>query len=314
MELEKRFTKPDNWNWGRIKTVSGRDIRYGCVLPENPFAIVVISPGLTEYGEKYFEVARDMLSRNLGVYVIDWYGQGKSGRYFENDMDKRHCDDFDRDIDDFHSLITEKIIPNSGELPLILLAHSMGGNIGMRYLMKYPDIFSGAAFSAPMFGIKIISSMPYSISDFISFIHNKAISKRYVYGGGDADKSMNERNVNNFFSSDPIRFKIHNYWMEQDKELRIGSPTFGWVYHALKSCRRLFRELEEKAPKLPILIALAKKEKLVSNSKIRKAVNIIPNVALIELDCFHEILMEKDDIRNQFLASFDDLVDNVITD
>ena len=39
--------------------------------------------------------------------------------------------------------------------PFLMLSHSMGGHIGLRYLHAHPDRFAGSVMSAPMFGIRL---------------------------------------------------------------------------------------------------------------------------------------------------------------
>ena len=63
----------------------------------------------------------------------------------------------------------------------------------------------------------------------------------------------------------------------------------------------------------PSLLAIAGKEFLVNNSSIRRAARIMPNATLVEIpDARHEILMERDKIRDHFLKEFDELMKNHI--
>ena len=71
--MEERFTAPPNWKTGTFKNPdTGHSLHYGYVTPENPKAIVVCLGGLSEFSEKYFELARDMLSRGYAFWTMDW--------------------------------------------------------------------------------------------------------------------------------------------------------------------------------------------------------------------------------------------------
>ena len=175
--LEPRFQTPARWQWGEFERLEGRRIRYGHCKPEGrkkPKGILVYLPGMGEPAEKFFETAKEFLDQNFVVYVMDWYGQGGSGRYLSN-SNKRHAIAFEEDLKDLHHFIInhidasdrkskkedlEHIIDQinhdeleSGGIPMIMLAHSMGGHLGLRFLHDYPGLFHCAILSAPMVGI-----------------------------------------------------------------------------------------------------------------------------------------------------------------
>jgi hypothetical protein len=112
---------------------------------------VVLLNGRTEFIEKYFEVIRELLAKGYAVATLDWRGQGLSDRALDN-RHMGHVADFDLFVSDLRQVVTEFVEPNC-PAPYRLLCHSMGGNIGMRYLAAYPDTFESAVFSAPMWGI-----------------------------------------------------------------------------------------------------------------------------------------------------------------
>lgn len=312
--LEERFTEPPGWRWHSFK-IKGRMVRFGTASPQGsvPDAIVVCLPGLGEFGEKYFETARDCLSKNLAFWVFDWMGQGRSERYMKNSQ-KRHSRGYDRDVDDLHTLIIDYIKhsavhPDVGRIPLVMLAHSMGGNAGMHYLIKYPGIFECAAFSAPLFGLKALSGLParmgLSVAGAVSFFADTA----YVAGFGDWRAEIRSAPAINYYSSDETRAAVHNGWCLAEPALQVGGVTYGWIYETQKSCMALWKKGAMDSVQTHCLLALAGKETFVSNAAIRKAAATLPYARLIELpDSLHEILMERDAIRKVFLDGFFDLV------
>src|SRR5690606_10082963 len=144
--LETRFTQPPNWRTGSFThPKTAHTIHFAAGYPDgaHPDGIAVILPGMSEFCEKYYETARDLMARNLSVWIIDWPYQGHSSRFKKNPH-KRHSDGFASDVQDMHQLLSDYIIPTAvrgdiGRLPLIMLGHSMGANLGLRYLIHHPD-------------------------------------------------------------------------------------------------------------------------------------------------------------------------------
>ncbi len=294
-------------------------------------AIIVILPGLNEFAEKYFELSQDFLAQNYGVWVIDWRGQGLSGRYLPNPL-KRHSEGFNHDISDFHHLIMGYVKLSGGgqeeeggkrrEMekegraapPLIMLGHSMGGNIGLRYLAQHPDIFKAAGFSAPMVGIQAVQSWPESLARALSAALNLCIGTLFTSFHGHKTTRQNKIFNGNPLSSDPKRFALTSSWMAFNKDLRIGDVTFGWVYHALRSCLALQDPKTLNTIHTHCLIATAEHETIVSNHATQNTVSLLLSAELIEIQgAQHEILMESDTIRDRFLSQFFTFIDKNIT-
>lgn len=316
--LESRFLPPPGWRWHVFTNPQGRKIRFGTVAPESrvPDAVVIVAPGLSEFGEKYFELAHDLIQRNLSLWVIDWQGQGLSDRHFKNTPHKRHSSGFAEDVADFHYFIMEyvkhsAVHPDVGRIPLVLLGHSMGGHIGLRYLAEHPDTFACAAFSAPMLGIRDVRIVPTPLRPLITGLLKEAAGSSYVFGGSDWRENARANPGHNIFSGDARRDTVHNAWSLHDPRLQVGSPTFRWLHEAVKSCAYLNKASTLKGIKTPVLIALAEKDVLVDNNAIRRAAKLIPHATLLELaGAHHEIVMESDSIRNQFLSAFEQLLTN----
>lgn len=321
--LEERFTPPAGWQWGEFERAQGRRIRYGFCLPENARSKAVLTylPGMGEPAEKIFETARYFLERNLAVYVMDWYGQGGSGRYLDNPH-KRHAAAFDNDLLDLDHFLRrhvdthketgaassnmEDILENILEgrleestLPLIMLAHSMGGNLGLRYLHDHPDVYDCAIFSAPMLGVFATRLLQPPFDLIVSGWLESMAGEHYVPGEHDWDFKRRER-TKHVLTSDPVRGSVQNQWFAANPRLQIGNVTYGWVHEALKSCDIALEQLPE--VKAPCLISVSGKDMLVDNRPIRQAAQKIPKAGLLEIPkARHEILMEADLLRDEFL-------------
>lgn len=321
VQSEERFSIPPGWRWHEF-TRDGRKIRFGTASPKDsiPDAVVVCLPGLGEFGEKYFETARACLNMNLAFWVIDWMGQGKSGRYLKNPH-KRHSTGFQADVEDLHYFIAEyirhsSVHPDRGRIPMAMLAHSMGANIGLNYLAQHPGAFECAAFTAPMFGIRRLERLTRWLSLPATAFMRMIAGGKYLCGEGGANWDPKFRPIAgpNALSSDPQRVRLHTDWQESDPALRLGNITYGWIYHAYRSCLRLENKEILSRVNTPCLIALAGNEPLTDNEKARKTAAALPQSQTLDLPASrHEILMERDEIRDLFLGRFYELVkENII--
>ncbi len=313
-ELEKRFQQPEGWRWHNFER-NGRKIRFGSVFPKDktPDAIVVCLQGVREFSEKYFETANWCLSQNLAFWTLDWAGQGLSTRYL-SDPQKRHSMGFKQDIEDLHYFIDEYIKHSSvstdkGRIAMALLGHSMGANIGLRYLYHYPDTFECAAFTAPMTGIKVFRFIPQRLALIAAYFCNLIAGQKYIPGGNNWDKRTEKARL----TKDPLRHQIEEIWCKKNPDLRCGDVTLGWVYNAQKSCLDLQKKHRDILT--PCLVAIAGHEDLVDNRISHKIMSGMADVQTIDYPgSYHEILMEQDDIRDNFLGHFYNLIKEKIID
>lgn len=314
--LDAKFLAPSGWITHAFDNKNtGHRVHYGRVYPQGkpPSAVIVCLGGLSEFSEKYFEVAHDMLARGYAFWVMDWQYQGRSGR-LANFPHRRHSDGFEADISDLLKFVDDYILPAAvhpevGRIPLIMLGHSMGANIGLRFLAQYPKRFDAAAFTAPFLGIHNFSAamkiFVASLAPFIPFI-----GKSYVPGGTDWREDFRKADGTDKFSSDRFRDTLHNAWSKADPALQVGGPTFGWISKALRSCAMLARPKILEGIQVPVLIALAGREEIVDNGCIRAAAQRLPKGELLEIPgARHEILMEADEHRDIFLKAFDKMVE-----
>jgi len=310
--LSQRHSMPPGWRWHSFTSSCGRTLRFGCVTPQNrtPDAIIVGLQGLSEFSEKYFEIAHDMLDRNYSFWMLDWKSQGGSQRLLKNPH-MRHSEGFDKDVQDLHDFITNYILPaavhtDAGRIPLVMLGHSMGGNIGLLYLLKHPDVFACAAFSSPMLGIKALAAMPRLLAWILTPSLGIIAGKRYVFGGTNWREGQRDNKICLVLSSDPVRSHIHESWFKTIPALQVGAVTFRWLYEAYKSCNILQRVENAAAIKTPCLFIMAAQEALVDNDATLQMAAHMPYARVIEIpQSHHEIFMEKDEIRHIFLSAFD---------
>ncbi len=320
--LEERFLQPKGWRWHMFAGHNGEKLRFGTAFPKHtiPKAVVIILPGVSEYCEKYFELATTLIDQKLAVYVLEWQGQGRSHRHFKKSPHKRVSNGFHRDVKDLDIFIREYVLPSAvhpevGRLPLVILAHSMGANIGLRYLQKFPDVFACAAMTAPMFGIKALKPVPAFLRLPLTKLLAEFADCSYAPGEQDYRPRSENKKAKDSMSLDPVRSNVHDAWMQFDPNLQVGGVTYRWLYYAAKTCQIVRNKDFLKSVKTPLLLATAGRENLVNNRSIQRVASLLENTTLINLpDSGHEIIMERDEIRNKFLKSFEDLIKTNIID
>lgn len=105
-------------------------------------AVLQISHGMTEYIDRYDELAHFLAER--GIYVIgnDHLGHGKSVKCKE-DFGYFAPGDPSKIVVDNLYMITKKIQAEHTNVPYILLGHSMGSFLARRYVMTYGKHIDG---------------------------------------------------------------------------------------------------------------------------------------------------------------------------
>lgn len=306
-DLPEEFQAPAGWKTGRF--INGtHDIHYGHVSPEGdqPSAIVIVLEGLSEFTEKYFETSRSMLARNFAVWAMDWQYQGRSGR-LKDYPQRRHSDGVHADVSDLKYFITNIIEPaNITNAPIVILAHSFGAHVTLRFQSEHPGHIKAIAASAPFLGLRYLD---HPLID--RYAHFMARTHGLEYA---ADKDWHEQSRpltgRIKFSADPRRNSVHRAWCMADPALQVGGPTWAWISEALKSRALLMDPAIARAIDIPLIIGIAGNEEIVRNGATRKFAKNLPYAVTLELkDAYHEIPMEKDFSRNQLFSGLDKILE-----
>lgn len=308
MDIERRFTAPDNWQWDYFtREQSGQNnhkIRYGFCNAANPRALAVIAPGRAQTSEEYFEFARDLLKRDFSVAIMDWQGHGGS-YHLNDDYTRHHSIGFTEDIEDFKKFLEQLArMDRFQKLQKFLVAHSMGGNLTLRYMADEPETFKCAIMVAPMIDIKINGLVRLAAGPILTMAH--MMGWKDCYAPGQSQWSETMHNINkHFLSSDPIRREVQKFWYQENPELQCGGVTFGWLDEAFKSIDYLEDPGNAARITTPTFFAIAEDDIVVCNQSTEKMVAKMPaSISEVFAKSKHVILMEQDPIRNKFMKSF----------
>lgn len=267
---------------------------------------VVLLSGRSEFIEKYFEVVGALLERGYAVATLDWRGQGLSDRSLPNPY-KGHVEHFDLYVSDLRHVIETFVLPNC-KGPYRLVCHSLGGNIGLRYLGAHPDTFSDALFSAPMWGIGRAARTTPFVRGVSAVTRTLGLGARYVPGTGGDWFPGSYPFEDNVLTGDRDRFERAEEQRIADPRLALGAPTLGWVRQAIASMDVIHRAGFPEAIDIPMQICSAKKDALVSVASHQLIARRLKNAKHLVVDgARHELLMETDAHRDRVFEAFDEL-------
>lgn len=263
---------------------------------------VLLFNGRTEYAEKYGIVVQTLQAQGYAVATIDWRGQGLSDRVGPNPMigHVKKFNDYQRDTAALMAYVKAMDLPR----PFHMLAHSMGGAIGLRALWRKLPVKS-AVFTAPMWGIAMAQALrpaAVSLSAFsqrTGFAHMLAptqVSFSYV---AVAPYELN------LLTSDAGQFERMRAQVKAQARFGLGGVSMGWLSEALHENRIAARA---PSPDIPCVTCLGGQEAIVDPEAIHARMGAWPKGQLHMFPkARHELLMESPEIRAQVLTHALDL-------
>lgn len=138
---------------GEIRSAGGVRLHYRVWTPDRPRAALLVAHGLGEHSGRYASLAAKLTRRGIAVFALDFRGHGWSGGQ------RGHARRFADLLADLDALRREAAGSLPAGLPLLLLGHSLGGLVAIRYLQRYPEApLAGAVLSAPALALASVSA------------------------------------------------------------------------------------------------------------------------------------------------------------
>ncbi|MDC0255296.1 alpha/beta hydrolase [Bacteriovoracales bacterium] len=291
-----------NGKKGQFKGEKGIRINHFKVTGKGNKGAVVFVSGQGEPYIKYYELYYDLLNMGYSpIYTFDHRGQGHSERLIK-DPKKGHVDSFSYYIKDFDSFLKNAVLPENNK-NLFLLTHSTGGAITLLYMMeeeKRQSIFNGAAFSSPLVKMNTIP-IPYGFGKWFAKALCKSKKLCLQYAPGKAKFNAYKKFRWNPLTSNKIRWAQTQRLAKKVGDVWFNGPTVKWAHEVYKT-RHLFKSYKGKI-KTPLLMLQADGDLLVKPKPQKKLCQkMASNCRLIKMkNSKHEILMEKDKVRNKAL-------------
>jgi lysophospholipase len=290
---------------GMIATADGVRLRYARWRPSGRqnLGTVCLFQGRGESIEKYYETVSDLRRRGFAVATLDWRGQGGSERRLR-DPRKGHVYNFaeyDRDLEAFMQQVALPDCPP----PHYALAHSTGGLICLRAVHTSRARFTRIVLSAPLIGLgpgPLSQKNTARLATLLTIVGlgEVQLPDRFAM---TIDKMPFE---NNMLTSDAGRFDRNLDIVRKAPSVQVGAPTVAWLYAACKAMREVTEPEFGPSIRVPVLMVAAGNDRVVSVKAIEMlAGELRAGGQLVIPGAQHEILMEKDTIREQFFAAFD---------
>ncbi len=280
-----------------LRTSDGVRIRVGHAKGVSGKGTVFLLPGRTEYIEKYGHTADDLVAGGFDVLTIDWRGQGMADRIGADPMvgHVAQFTDFQKDWSAMVSFAKAENLPR----PWFMIAHSMGGCIGLRALVNGADM-KAAVFTGPMWGITMapyLRPVAWAVPRLAALF-----GQGHKLSPGTSIKSyLTEPFENNMLTSDPEMFGYMKRQVEAEPQFGLGGPSLTWLGTALDECSALKKA---KSPAIPALCFQGSNERIVDTSEIRDRMKAWPGGKLLLVDgAEHEVLMEHPNTRRQVTSS-----------
>lgn len=296
---------PSGAKVGTFTGIDGAELRYATWWPTAPTKLgtVCLFGGRGEFIEKYFEVVSDLRRRGFAVAIMDWRGQGGSQRMLRNPR-KGHIDDFSQYDADLEQFMAEIVLPDC-PAPYYGLAHSMGGNILLRSTRSRMCWYDRIILTAPLIRLaEGQSGMPGAClrAELMTLC---GFGAAYIPGGSD-EAWDDQPFEDNQLTSDRQRYERTQEILHNAPWLGLGSPTIGWVHASCQSMALINSPDFATSVKVPTLIIAAGNDQVVS---LRAIENFASRLRLgshvLIPGARHEIMQERNSLRDQFWAAFD---------
>ncbi len=289
-----------------VSTDDGVELRYARWPPNrSPVrGTVVILHGRTEFIEKYFETINDIRRRGFAVATFDSRGQGGSARLLGNPR-KGHVRDFADHVNDFEMVMQEVILPDCPP-PYYVLAHSTGAAVALLSAARLRTQIDRMVLTAPL--LALAYGMPRMLAQVTGFLMHFGLGEALSPGAG-ATIMQTQPFDSNLLTSDPVRYQRTVAIADADPTIGVGGATIGWVNAAMRACCRLGEpDFAETVP-MPVLIVLGGADSVISNLAAEEFSRRVKTAAHLRIPgARHEILMERDQFRDQFWVVFDAFV------
>jgi alpha-beta hydrolase superfamily lysophospholipase len=110
---------------------------------DDPARLVVLVHGYGEHIGRYEHVAGALVARGSAVVGPDHVGHGRSTG------ERALVEDFEQIVDDLRAVVQDA----RGDLPVVMVGHSMGGLVAIRYTQRHREDLAGLVLSGPAVGL-----------------------------------------------------------------------------------------------------------------------------------------------------------------
>jgi lysophospholipase len=196
----------------------------------------------------------------------------------------------------------EVILPDCPP-PYYVLAHSTGSTVALLSAARLRTQIDRMVLTAPL--LSLAYGKPKLLAQVTGFLMHFGLGESFSPGAG-ATLMQTQPFSNNLLTSDPVRYQRALAIVDADPSIGLGGATIGWLNAAMRACCRLQEpDFAETIP-MPVLIVLGGADNVISNLAAEEFSRRVKTAAHLRIPgAKHEILMERDQFRDQFWVAFD---------
>lgn len=299
---------PDGAVVGTVVTPDGVRLRYARwrSTARRSQGTVCLLQGRAESIEKYFETVGDLRRRGFTVASFDWRGQGGSDRRLGNRL-KAHVDsygEYDRDLEAF----TQQVLLPDCPPPYFAVAHSMGGLMALRAARDNRARYARMVLVGPLVAFGPTRPRQPVACQIAALMTAMGLGE--INASGQARETIGRiAFAGNRLTRDAKRFERSREIALRIPQVSVEGPTYGWLYATCRASREAMAPEFARAIKVPTLIVVGALDKVVSLAAVeRLAAEIRGGSQVVIAGAEHELLIERDSVRDQFFAAFDAFV------
>lgn len=294
-QILENIKNRDNSNY--FSTGGGRKLHY--LKFGSGKTTLLIIPGMGEPSLKYWEIASDLTTDDRTVYVLDNYGHGLSDHPLPAQHSQRvYVEDFNHYIEDACDWY-DHIKGENKHLEVNVLGHSMGGQIAVN--LSHKKKVNKLILSCPMFKINT-KGLPIFIAKFLA-----RVLKAQSLAPLQEEYNSPDIKLNQVTQSAKRAELYHNLLTSYPKLKRFG-VTNGWLKASLDFLDN-FEDLCKAQPEQLTLLFSGGLDSFVCSKNIKTYAEASLHREYIHLEnSKHEILMEKDSIRNIVIGCINDFL------
>ncbi len=262
--------------------------------------LVIMLQGRTEFLEKYCVPAAELVARGFAVASLDWRGQGQSARLTQNPL-KGHVERFaDYHVDLAALLAQPAVVELAG--PRLMLAHSMGGAIGLGAALRGQVRPAAMIVTAPMLGIAMTPIQRRLARLLVPLARALGLRQRWPPVPGASEPYVFSGFEDNLLTGHRAVFDWMVEALRRDPALRLAMPTLGWFEAAAEEMAWL---AGRGSADVPGLCLLGSEERVVDPTAARAGA-ARHGMEFIEIaGARHELLVAAEPERSAAWAAID---------
>jgi acylglycerol lipase len=268
---------------GRIDGCAGLTIYWQAWRIDAPRAVVVLAHGLGEHSGRYRHVAEALNAVGCSVYAMDHRGHGQSAG------PRAYIDRFANVVDDMDQVadLARKACPGK---PVLLLGHSMGGALALRYALKHQEKLAGLILSGPAVALDGASALVRSIAKLMALVAPKVGMLQVA-----PERVSRDAAVVADYASDPL--VAHG---------KVPARTIGELVKFVEVLPGMLPAL-----RLPLLVLHGEQDQLAGvggSEMVVQRVSSADKTLTVYPELYHEIFNELPDDRARVLKDLTDWV------